>query len=163
MKSLLYFQKSNIKWKHQIIKHFALIPTKFCNIPVITQGNRIIPPVYDYNAIESKWKNLWKEDNLYKSSSLPSKPKKYILDMFPYPSGSGLHVGHVRGYTASDVLSRYYRMKGYDILHPIGWDAFGLPAEQHAILTGKHPKLTIQENIENFRTQLKKMGFSYDW
>jgi leucyl-tRNA synthetase len=146
-----------------MVKHFALIPTGFSNIPVTMQKSRVIPPVYDYNAIESKWQNEWKENLLYKSSPLPLKPKKYILDMFPYPSGSGLHVGHVRGYTASDVMARYYRMKGCDVLHPIGWDAFGLPAEQHAILTGKHPKLTIEENIENFRQQLKKMGFSYDW
>ena len=91
------------------------------------------------------------------------KPKFYALDMFPYPSGEGLHVGHPEGYTASDIVSRYKRMKGFNVLHPIGWDAFGLPAEQYAIKTGTHPKLTTEKNISNFRRQLKSLGFSYDW
>ena len=94
---------------------------------------------------------------------LPSKKKKYILDMFPYPSGAGLHVGHPEGYTATDIVSRYWRMQGYDVLHPMGWDAFGLPAEQHAIATGRHPESTTLKNIETFKRQLKSLGFSYDW
>ena len=91
------------------------------------------------------------------------KPKAYILDMFPYPSGAGLHVGHPEGYTATDILCRYKRMRGYHVLHPMGWDAFGLPAEQYAIETGTHPRITTQKNIDTFRRQIKSLGFSYDW
>jgi leucyl-tRNA synthetase len=91
------------------------------------------------------------------------KPKYYVLDMFPYPSGSGLHIGHPEGYTATDILARYKRAKGFNVLHPIGWDAFGLPAEQHAVKTGTHPAANTQNNITNFRRQIKALGFSYDW
>jgi leucyl-tRNA synthetase len=92
-----------------------------------------------------------------------SKPKYYVLDMFPYPSGAGLHVGHPEGYTATDIMARYKRMRGFNVLHPMGWDAFGLPAEQYAIKTGQHPAITTEQNINRFREQLKRIGFSYDW
>ena len=121
--------------------------------------------LYPHKTIESKWQKIWEDK---KTFHLPDKidekkPKFYALDMFPYPSGEGLHVGHPEGYTASDIVSRYKRMKGFNVLHPIGWDAFGLPAEQYAIKTGTHPKLTTEKNISNFRRQLKSLGFSYDW
>ena len=93
----------------------------------------------------------------------PAKPKYYVLDMFPYPSGAGLHVGHPEGYTATDIIARYKRMRGCNVLHPMGWDAFGLPAEQYAIKTGQHPAITTRENVAKFKTQLKRIGFSYDW
>ena len=93
----------------------------------------------------------------------PAKPKFYCLDMFPYPSGSGLHVGHLEGYTATDIVSRYKRMRGFNVLHPMGWDAFGLPAEQYAVRTGTHPSISTQANIDIFRKQLVALGFSYDW
>jgi len=120
---------------------------------------------YQPNKIEPKWQKIWAKNN-YKVWHASDKPKKkhiYILDMFPYPSGEGLHVGHIEGYTASDILSRYYRMKGYDVLHPMGWDAFGLPAENYAIKTKKNPKEIVAKNIKHFRQQLQAMGFSYDW
>lgn len=124
------------------------------------------PPNYDHASVEPKWQKRWEERGTFKTperTGSTSKPKKYVLDMFPYPSGSGLHVGHPEGYTASDVMSRYWRMLGYDVLHPMGWDSFGLPAEQHAINTGTHPAVTTEKNIDNFRRQLKMLGFSYDW
>ena len=93
----------------------------------------------------------------------PTKPKFYVLDMFPYPSGAGLHVGHPEGYTATDIVARYKRLRGFNVLHPMGWDAFGLPAEQYAIKTGQHPAITTRENIAKFKSQLKRIGFSYDW
>ena len=120
---------------------------------------------YQPNKIEPKWQKIWAKNN-YKIWHTTDKSKKqhiYILDMFPYPSGEGLHVGHIEGYTASDILSRYYRMKGYDVLHPMGWDAFGLPAENYAIKTKKNPKEVVAKNIKHFRKQLQAMGFSYDW
>jgi leucyl-tRNA synthetase len=119
-------------------------------------------PKYDHHAIEKRWEDLWIKSRAF-AAKLEDKPKKYILDMFPYPSGSGLHVGHVTGYTSSDILSRYYRKKGFNVLHPMGWDSFGLPAEQYAIRTGVHPAVTTQDNINNFRRQLQRMGFGYDW
>ena len=118
---------------------------------------------YDPRAIEPKWQKIWADQNLFHAGERPDRPKYYILDMFPYPSGSGLHVGHTEGYTASDIMSRYQRMKGYDVLHPMGWDAFGLPAEQYAIEQGVHPEVSTRANIENFRGQLQAMGYSYDW
>lgn len=118
---------------------------------------------YDPKAIETKWQHCWLSAKTFKTESHSSKPKYYILDMFPYPSGSGLHVGHVEGYTATDILARYKRMKGFNVLHPMGWDNFGLPAEQYAMRTGTHPKVTTKQNIANFRRQLKRMGYSYDW
>jgi leucyl-tRNA synthetase len=118
---------------------------------------------YDHSAIEKRWQEYWERNDTFKTKRRPGRPKAYILDMFPYPSGSGLHVGHPLGYTATDILCRYRRMCGYDVLHPMGWDAFGLPAEQHAIATGTHPRATTERNITTFRRQLKRLGFSYDW
>lgn len=114
-------------------------------------------------AIESKWKKYWEENQTYKVSNTSSRPKYYVLDMFPYPSGSGLHVGHPLGYIASDIFARYKRMKGYEVLHPMGFDSFGLPAEQYAIQTGIHPAVSTAQNITRYREQLDNIGFSYDW
>lgn len=119
---------------------------------------------YPFAEVEPKWQKYWEENQTFRTPERDlSKPKKYVLDMFPYPSGAGLHVGHPEGYTASDVMARYWRMKGYDVLHPIGWDSFGLPAEQFAIQTGAQPRDTTAKNIANFKRQLKMLGFSYDW
>ena len=118
---------------------------------------------YSPAEIEPKWQNHWQENKTFKVEKDTSKPKYYILDMFPYPSGSGLHVGHPEGYTATDILARYKRMKGFNVLHPMGWDAFGLPAEQYALETGTHPAVTTRKNIETFKAQIKALGFSYDW
>lgn len=118
---------------------------------------------YMHKSIEPKWQKCWAEKSIFKTTEDPKKPKYYALDMFPYPSAAGLHVGHVLGYTATDIVARYYRMKGYNVLHPMGWDAFGLPAEQHAIDTGEHPAKLTYRNIDNFRRQLSALGFSYDW
>ncbi len=118
---------------------------------------------YDPRAIEKKWQKFWKENKTYQSSIDPKKPKYYILDMFPYPSGAGLHVGHVTGYTGTDILARYKRQQGFSVLHPMGWDSFGLPAEQFAIRTGTHPSVTTKANIDTYRRQLQSLGFSYDW
>ena len=140
---------------------------------------------YPFDQIESKWQAFWVKNQTFKASdpeakdgksersaaitsiaagdSQAQKPKYYILDMFPYPSAAGLHVGHLEGYTATDILARYKRMRGFNVLHPMGWDAFGLPAEQHAITTGTHPKKTTEQNVNNFRRQIQSIGFSYDW
>ena len=119
---------------------------------------------YDHLLVEKKWQRVWEERKLYKTDVYDfSKPKYYILDMFPYPSGQGLHVGHPEGYTATDVLARMKRMQGFNVLHPMGWDAFGLPAEQYAIKTNQHPGTFTYQNIDNFRKQIKMLGFSYDW
>ncbi|MBO7198989.1 MAG: leucine--tRNA ligase, partial [Alistipes sp.] len=118
---------------------------------------------YDFRAIEAKWQKRWQEDGTYKVDVDASRPKFYVLDMFPYPSGAGLHVGHPLGYIASDIYSRYKRQSGFNVLHPMGYDAFGLPAEQYAIQTGQHPAVTTEENIARYRSQLDKIGFSYDW
>ncbi|RPI18601.1 MAG: leucine--tRNA ligase [Ignavibacteriae bacterium] len=118
---------------------------------------------YDFNEIEKKWQKYWEENKTFKAEIDYSKPKYYCLDFFPYPSGEGLHVGHTEGYTATDIMARYKRMKGFNVLHPVGWDAFGLPAEQYAVKTGIHPSITSQTSIDNFRKQLKSVGFSYDW
>jgi len=118
---------------------------------------------YDPSAVETRWQKFWLENKTFKTPENHDKPKYYILDMFPYPSGSGLHVGHPEGYTATDILARYKRMKGFNVLHPIGWDAFGLPAEQYAVKTGTHPRDTTEKNINRFREQLQMLGFSYDW
>jgi leucyl-tRNA synthetase len=118
---------------------------------------------YDPTAIEPKWQRVWEEQKTFRAVRHPGRPKKYILDMFPYPSGAGLHVGHPEGYTATDIVCRFERMRGVDVLHPMGWDAFGLPAEQHAIRTGTHPRTTTLKNIDTFRAQLKSLGFSFDW
>ncbi len=118
---------------------------------------------YDPASIEPKWQAYWAEHNTFKVSDDMSKPKYYCLDMFPYPSGSGLHVGHPEGYTATDIMCRYKRKSGFNVLHPMGWDAFGLPAEQYALQTGTHPAVTTANNINTFRRQLQMLGFSYDW
>ncbi|MEG1037162.1 MAG: leucine--tRNA ligase [Mucinivorans sp.] len=118
---------------------------------------------YNFKEIEKKWQRRWNDENLYKVEVDHSKPKYYVLDMFPYPSGAGLHVGHPLGYIASDVFSRYKRSKGYNVLHPMGYDAFGLPAEQYAIQTGQHPAVTTDKNIKRYGEQMSKIGFSYDW
>ena len=118
---------------------------------------------YDHLKIESKWQRHWDDEKTFKSDVDHTKEKLYVLDMFPYPSGSGLHVGHPLGYTATDIYCRYKRLQGYNVLHPMGWDAFGLPAEQYALKTGTHPKITTEENIANFKRQIKMLGFSYDW
>ena len=119
---------------------------------------------YKPSQIEPKWQNFWVSNKTFKTNDTDTtRPKFYVLDMFPYPSGSGLHVGHPEGYTATDIVARYKRMKGFNVLHPIGWDAFGLPAEQHAVKTGTHPAATTQANIKTFREQLQMLGFSYDW
>lgn len=118
---------------------------------------------YDFSSIEKKWQQIWKENNAYKVANDSSKPKYYVLDMFPYPSGAGLHVGHPLGYIASDIYARYKRLKGYNVLHPMGYDAFGLPAEQYAIEHGIHPAVSTAKNIETFRRQLDNIGFCYDW
>ena len=118
---------------------------------------------YDFKKIEAKWQAKWAAEKTYKAVEDPSKPKFYVLDMFPYPSGAGLHVGHPLGYIASDIYSRYKRLKGFEVLHPMGYDAFGLPAEQYAIQTGQHPEKTTTENVARYRSQLDRIGFSYDW
>ncbi len=124
---------------------------------------------YPFDLLEPKWQALWDREQTFhvanpgESGFDASKPKYYVLDMFPYPSGAGLHVGHPEGYTATDIMARYKRMRGFNVLHPMGWDAFGLPAEQYAIKTGQHPAVTTEQNINRFREQLKRIGFSYDW
>ncbi len=117
----------------------------------------------EIKRIEKKWQEKWASDKVYEVKNDPSKPKYYVLDMFPYPSGAGLHVGHPLGYIASDIVSRYKRIKGFNVLHPMGFDAFGLPAEQYAIQTGQHPAITTEKNIETYKRQLKQIGFSFDW
>jgi len=124
---------------------------------------------YPFDQIEPKWQTIWDERQMFHAPNVgeknfdPAKPKFYILDMFPYPSGAGLHVGHPEGYTATDIIARYKRMRGCNVLHPMGWDAFGLPAEQYAIKSGQHPAVTTRENVAKFKSQLKRIGFSYDW
>ncbi|MDR6517026.1 leucine--tRNA ligase [Chryseobacterium camelliae] len=118
---------------------------------------------YDHQQIEKKWQKYWEENQTYKTSDTPEKPKFYVLDMFPYPSGAGLHVGHPLGYIASDIYARYKRHQGFNVLHPVGYDSFGLPAEQYAIQTGQHPAITTEQNITRYEEQLRKIGFSFDW
>jgi leucyl-tRNA synthetase len=118
---------------------------------------------YRPEQIEQKWQAFWEQNKSFRTEDGGDKPKFYVLDMFPYPSGSGLHVGHVEGYTATDIMTRYKRARGFNVLHPMGWDAFGLPAEQYALETGTHPRITTERNINTFKTQLKALGFAYDW
>ncbi|WP_145800488.1 leucine--tRNA ligase, partial [Bacillus paralicheniformis] len=118
---------------------------------------------FDHQTIEKKWQDYWLKNKTFATREDKSKPKFYALDMFPYPSGAGLHVGHPEGYTATDILSRMKRMQGYNVLHPMGWDAFGLPAEQYALDTGNDPAVFTEQNIDNFRRQIRALGFSYDW
>jgi leucyl-tRNA synthetase len=120
-------------------------------------------PAYDARAIEAKWQEYWEKNKTFRAPDVSPKPKLYVLDMFPYPSGEGLHVGHPVGYSATDMYCRYQRMKGYNVLHPMGYDSFGLPAEQYAIETGTHPRITTERNIANIHRQIKQLGFSYDW
>ncbi len=116
-------------------------------------------PAYHPQRIEPKWQAVWERDKTFRAVDLDrSRPKLYVLDMFPYPSGAGLHVGHPEGYTATDIVCRYKRMRGFNVLHPMGWDAFGLPAEQYAVEKNIHPRITTQENINNFRRQIKSLG-----
>ena len=119
--------------------------------------------LYNFKDIENKWQKFWAENNTFKAENNSTLPKFYVLDMFPYPSGAGLHVGHPLGYIASDIYSRYKRLKGFNVLHPQGYDSFGLPAEQYAIQTGRHPLKTTNENISRYRKQLDRLGFSFDW
>src|SRR5262249_40102776 len=120
-------------------------------------------PTYNFKAIEPRWQKYWAEHKTFGTPDTSDKPKFYILDMFPYPSGAGLHVGHPEGYTATDILARYRRMNGFNVLHPMGWDAFGLPAEKHAVRTGVHPSITTRNSVVTFRRQIQMLGFSYDW
>ena len=119
----------------------------------------------NYNSIkiEKKWQSYWTKQKTFRAENGGSRPKFYALDMFPYPSGAGLHVGHPLGYIASDIVSRYKRHRGFNVLHPMGWDAFGLPAERYAMQTGIHPSVTTQNNVANFKRQIKMLGLSYDW
>ncbi len=121
--------------------------------------------VYDHNKIEAKWQHYWEQNQTFQTenSPKPEQEKYYVLDMFPYPSGQGLHVGHPEGYTATDIMARFKRMQGKNVLHPMGWDAFGLPAEQYALKTKHNPGSFTQQNIANFKRQIKSLGFSYDW
>src|SRR5436190_11542761 len=124
---------------------------------------------YPFDLIEPKWQRGWETNRSFHAANPgednfdPAKPKFYVLDMFPYPSGAGLHVGHPEGYTATDIIARYKRFCGFNVLHPMGWDAFGLPAEQYAIKTGQHPAITTRDNVAKFKAQLQRIGFSYDW
>ncbi len=118
---------------------------------------------YKHKDIEQRWQRYWKDNKVYKTETDSTRPKFYILDMFPYPSGAGLHVGHPLGYIASDIFARYKRLCGFNVLHPMGYDAYGLPAEQYAIQTGQHPEVTTRENITRYRGQLDRIGFCYDW
>jgi len=118
---------------------------------------------YDPSTIEPKWQKYWQQHEAFVADDGGEQPKYYVLDMFPYPSGTGLHVGHPVGYTATDIVARYKRMRGFNVLHPMGWDAFGLPAENYAVKTGKHPRETTRANIATFKRQLQMFGFSYDW
>lgn len=118
---------------------------------------------YNFREIEQKWQQIWKEKGTFKAAVDPKRPKFYSLDMFPYPSGAGLHVGHPLGYIASDIVSRFKLLKGFNVLHPMGYDSFGLPAEQYAIQTGQHPAVTTEQNISRYTEQLKNIGFAFDW
>ena len=118
---------------------------------------------YNHHEFEGKWQQQWDLEKCFYAEDSSEKPKYYALDMFPYPSGAGLHVGHLASYTPTDIVARYKRSKGFNVLHPFGYDAFGLPAEQFAIKTGVHPEETTQKAIENFKRQLKSLGYSFDW
>src|ERR1041384_7892908 len=118
---------------------------------------------YNPKEIEPKWQAKWEADKIYQASESPNKPKRYVLEYFPYPSGAAMHVGHVRNYAIGDAVARYYRMQGYNVMHPMGWDAFGLPAENYAIKNNISPQKAIAENTAKFKQQLMQMGFGYDW
>lgn len=118
---------------------------------------------YNFQEIEKKWQERWETSQVFNAKIDPQRPKFYSLDMFPYPSGAGLHVGHPLGYIASDIVTRFKRLQGYNVLHPMGYDSFGLPAEQYAIQTGQHPAITTEQNIARYTEQLKNIGFAFDW
>src|SRR6185312_1591569 len=118
---------------------------------------------YNFREAEKYWQDYWEKNHVFEVKADKSKPKYYALDMFPYPSGAGLHVGHPLGYIASDIVARYKRIKGYNVLHPMGFDSFGLPAEQYAVQTGQHPAITTEKNITRYKEQLRNIGFSFDW
>ena len=124
---------------------------------------------FPFDTFEPRWQRVWDERQTFHVANPgepgfdATRPKFYVLDMFPYPSGAGLHVGHPEGYTATDIIGRYKKMRGFNVLHPMGWDAFGLPAEQYAIKTGQHPRATTEANVANFKKQLQSIGFGYDW
>jgi len=141
--------------------YFILEQKRLSKEQLITYFQHIME--YNFREIEQKWQAYWKNNSTYKTKIDQNKPKYYVLDMFPYPSGAGLHVGHPLGYIASDIFSRYKRLKGFNVLHPMGYDAYGLPAEQYAIQTGQHPAVTTKKNIARYREQLDKIGFCYDW
>ncbi|KAI3795731.1 hypothetical protein L1987_38388 [Smallanthus sonchifolius] len=149
-------------------KHFRIQPCNAASSHGVSEESNEAVKVraYPFHEVEQRWQKFWEENRTFRTPDDEidySKPKFYVLDMFPYPSGAGLHVGHPLGYTATDILARFKRMQGFNVLHPMGWDAFGLPAEQYAIETGTHPKITTLKNIDRFRTQLKSLGFSFDW
>src|SRR5947209_8367650 len=132
-------------------------------VPGLRCARRALPS-YHPQKIQPPWPAYRDTHKPFRALDLVrDQPKLYVLDMFPYPSGAGLHVGHPEGYTATDIVCRYKRMRGYNVLHPMGWDAFGLPAEQYAVQTNTHPRITTQANVDNFRRQIKSLGFSYDW
>src|SRR5271167_267534 len=120
------------------------------------------PERYNFREAERKWQKIWSEADVFAARGLDPRPKHYVLEMFPYPSGR-IHMGHVRNYAMGDVVARYKRARGFNVLHPMGWDAFGIPAEQYAVRTNTHPRITTQANIDTFRRQVKSLGFSYDW
>jgi leucyl-tRNA synthetase len=144
---------------------FSCFPAFLIHHPMSSERRK----PYPFDQIEPKWQSIWEERQLFHAPNPgeknfdPAKPKFYVLDMFPYPSGAGLHVGHPEGYTATDIVARYKRMRGFNVLHPMGWDAFGLPAEQYAIKSGQHPAATTRDNVAKFKSQLQRIGFSYDW
>ena len=142
-----------------LIWHFSRLALSLQFVTLFSSGTM----EYNFKDIESKWQEQWKKDDIYRVDNNSEKPKYYVLDMFPYPSGAGLHVGHPLGYIASDIYSRYKRLKGFNVLHPMGFDAYGLPAEQYAIQTGQHPAITTEKNIQRYCEQLNKIGFCYDW
>src|SRR6478736_8673588 len=141
---------------------YCLLHTYFCGSHFTELAKMAEYNKEEIRNIEEKWRKTWKEKGVYKVSNDTVKPKYYVLDMFPYPSGAGLHVGHPLGYIASDIFARYKRLKGFNVLHPMGYDAFGLPAEQYAIQTGQHPEKTTRVNIETYKRQLDQIGFCYD-
>ena len=150
-------------YSSQITVFFCeLLPVNFFLLPILA-AQKFLAVEYNFREVEAKWRAKWASDKTYKSVINKDKPKCYVLDMFPYPSGAGLHVGHPLGYIASDIYARYKRLKGFNVLHPMGYDSFGLPAEQYAIQTGQHPAITTEQNINRYREQLDKIGFSFDW
>ena len=144
--------------------HIRFAPLRLCERKIeLSAFVAKLKMKYNPNQIEAKWQKYWADNQTFAASNASDKPKYYVLDMFPYPSGAGLHVGHPLGYIASDIYARFKRHQGFNVLHPQGYDSFGLPAEQYAIQTGQHPDKTTKENIARYREQLDKIGFSFDW